>query len=85
MPLIQLTPLSARHLSFTEREEIALLRAQQVPVREIARQLARSPSTIFRKLRRNAATRRATRLPPGIAQWKDVFSYNSPTPPRPWH
>ena len=61
MPLIQLTPLSGRSLSFSERE-IALLRAQQVPVREIARQLARAPSTISRKLRRNAATRRATRL-----------------------
>ena len=31
MPLIQLTPLSGRSLSFSERE-IALLRAQQVPV-----------------------------------------------------
>jgi len=61
MPLIQLTPLSGRSLSSSERE-IALLRAQQVPVREIARQLARAPSTISRKLRRNAATRRATRL-----------------------
>ena len=71
MPSIQLTPLSGRYLSFTEREEIALLRAQQVGVREIARRLARSPSTISRELRRNAATRcgqldyRA-----GTAQWK---------------
>jgi transposase, IS30 family len=85
MPLIQLTPLFGRYLSFTEREEIALLRAEQVPVREIARQLARAPSTISRKLRRNAATRRATRLSRRVAQWKDVFSYNAPSPPRPWH
>ena len=57
MPLIQLAPLSGRYLSFAEREEIALLRAQDVAVREIARLLARSPSTISHELRRNAATR----------------------------
>jgi IS30 family transposase len=50
-------PLSGRYLSFVEREEIAILRAQQVGVREIARRLGRSPSTISRELRRNAATR----------------------------
>jgi IS30 family transposase len=50
-------PLSGRYLSFTEREEIALLRAQGHPVREIARQLGRTASTISRELRRNAATR----------------------------
>jgi IS30 family transposase len=50
-------PLSGRYLSFTEREEIALLRAQGCGVREIARQVARAPSTISRELRRNAATR----------------------------
>ena len=45
------------YLSLAEREQIALLRAQSQGVREIARQLARSPSTISRELRRNAATR----------------------------
>jgi len=40
-----------------EREQIALLRVQQHGVREIARQLARSASTISRELRRNAASR----------------------------
>ena len=40
-----------------EREEIAILRAQGAGVREIARRLGRSPSTISRELRRNAATR----------------------------
>jgi len=50
-------PLSGRYLSFAEREEIALLRAQECGVREIARELGRSPSTISRELRRNAATR----------------------------
>ena len=49
-------PLSGRYLSFGEREEIALLRAQKCGVREIARQLGRSPSTISRELRRNAGT-----------------------------
>jgi IS30 family transposase len=71
MPSIQLGPLSGRYLSFTEREEIALLRARNIGVREIARRLTRSPSTISRELRRNAATR-SGRLDyrAGIAQWK---------------
>jgi len=49
--------LSGRYLSFAEREEIALLRAQTLGVREIARRVGRSPSTISRELRRNAGTR----------------------------
>src|SRR6266498_4101947 len=57
MPAVSLRPLSGRYLSFTERDEIALLRAGGAGVREIARQLRRSPSTISRELRRNAATR----------------------------
>jgi len=66
-----LAPHSGRYLSFAEREELALLRAQGHGVREIARCLGRSPSTVSRELRRNAATRggmlayRAT-----VAQWK---------------
>jgi IS30 family transposase len=44
-------------LQFAEREEIALLRAQGHGVREIARRLERTASTISRELRRNAATR----------------------------
>ena len=50
-------PLSGRYLSFGEREEIAILHAQDHSVRGIARGLGRSPSTISRELRRNAATR----------------------------
>jgi transposase len=50
-------PLSGRHLSFAEREEIALRRAGGEGVREIARHLGRAASTISRELRRNAATR----------------------------
>jgi transcriptional regulator with XRE-family HTH domain len=57
MASIQLTPSSGRYLSFVEREEIALLQAQDIGVREIARRLGRDPSTISRELRRNAATR----------------------------
>jgi IS30 family transposase len=57
MPSVRLGPPSGRYLSFAEREEIALLRARSCGVREIARQLGRSPSTISRELRRNAATR----------------------------
>src|SRR5512135_2416890 len=57
MPTVTQAPLSGRYLSFTEREEIAILRARECGVREIARSLSRSPSTISRELRRNAATR----------------------------
>jgi IS30 family transposase len=57
MPSVALGPPSGRYLSFAEREEIALLRARGCGVRVIARALGRSPSTISRELRRNAATR----------------------------
>src|SRR4051812_30397584 len=50
-------PLSGRSLSFAEREEIAIWRAQRHGGRETARRLERAPSTISRELRRNAATR----------------------------
>jgi IS30 family transposase len=57
MPPISLGPVSGRYLSFAEREEIAILHAQRVGVRAIARHLGRAPSTISRELRRNASTR----------------------------
>ena len=41
MPPILLAPLSGRYLSFGEREEIAILYAQRLGVREIARRLNR--------------------------------------------
>src|SRR3954470_20423679 len=47
-------PVSCRYLCFVEREEIALLRAEGKGVREIAREIGRSPSTISRELSRNA-------------------------------
>ena len=57
MPPISLAPPSGRYLSFGEREDIALLKARGAGARAIARRLGRSPSTISRELRRNAATR----------------------------
>jgi IS30 family transposase len=49
-------PASGRYLSFAEREDLAILHARSGGVREIARQMGRSASTISRELRRNAAT-----------------------------
>jgi IS30 family transposase len=68
---IDLSSSAGRYLSFHEREEIAVLKAQGAGVREIARQVARDPSTISRELRRNAATR-SGRLEyrASVAQWK---------------
>src|ERR1017187_8495644 len=57
MPPLTLAPVSGRYLSFTEREEIAVLLAGGSGVREIARQLGRAPSTVSRELQRNAAIR----------------------------
>lgn len=57
MPPLDLGPVSGRYLSFSEREEIAILHEKEVGVREIARRLGRDPATISRELRRNASTR----------------------------
>jgi hypothetical protein len=57
MPPTTQAPVPGRYLSFAEREEIAILRAQRLGVRAIARRVGRSPSTISRELRRNASTR----------------------------
>ena len=57
MPNLNLQTLSGRYLSFAEREEIALLRAEGLGVCEIAERLERSASTVSRELNRNAATR----------------------------
>ena len=62
--------VSGRFLSFSEREDIAILRAQDLGVREIARRLNRNPSTISRELRRNASTRTwRLEYKASIAQW----------------
>ena len=71
-----MTPLSldepsGRYLSFAEREEIALLKAQDKGVREIAREIGRDPGTVSRELRRNAATRSGKQVYRAVvAQWK---------------
>jgi len=71
MPPISLAEPSVRFLRFAEREEVAMLRAQHLGVREIARRLSRSPSTISRELRRNAATRCGKlEYRASVAQWK---------------
>jgi IS30 family transposase len=57
MPPITFAPVSGRYLSLAERDEIAILHAQNLGVREIARRVGRAPSTISRELRRNASTR----------------------------
>src|SRR5919199_6429508 len=46
MPPLSLAEPTGRYLSFQEREELALLRAKQVGVREIARMIGRDPATI---------------------------------------
>ncbi|MGW6485444.1 IS30 family transposase [Streptomyces sp. NPDC055059] len=71
MPPISLDEPTGRYLSFAEREEIALLRAQEFGVREIARRVGRDAGTISRELRRNAATRRGKPVYRAlVAQWK---------------
>ena len=73
--------LSGRYLSFEEREEIALLRARDLGVREIARHLGRSASTVSRELRRNAATRGGTfEYRASTAQWHAERSAQRPKP-----
>ena len=56
MPSLSLVPMYGRYLSFAEREELALLHARGVGVREIGRRIDRSAPRISRELRRNAAT-----------------------------
>lgn len=52
-------PVSARRLSFAEREEIACRRAAGGSVRAIAATLGRSPSTVSRELRRGTVRRKS--------------------------
>lgn len=73
--------VSGRYLSFAEREDIAVWHAQKLGVREIARRLGRSPSTISRELRRNASTR-TFRLEyrASLAQWHAERRARRPKP-----
>ncbi len=70
---------TGRYLSFAEREEIALLKAQDQGVREIARQIGRDPGTVSRELRRNAATRSGKKeYRASVAQWKSDMAFKRP-------
>jgi IS30 family transposase len=69
-PTSIMAPHSGRYLSFAEREEISICRAYGFGIREIARHLGRSASTISREVRLNAATRGGTlTYRATIAQW----------------
>ncbi len=73
--------MCGRCLSFAQREEIGLLWAQDVGVREIARRIERSPSTVSRELRRNAATRGGKlEYRASVAQWKAELVAKRPKP-----
>jgi IS30 family transposase len=79
MPPLSLAEPTGRYLSFSEREEIALLKAQGQGVRAIARELDRDPGTISRELRRNAATRGGKgEYRAGVAQWKAQMAARRP-------
>jgi IS30 family transposase len=78
MPTVAQAPPSGRYLSLAEREEIAVLRAGGCGVREIARRLGRSPSTISRELRRNAPARGGYRAT--TAQWHAERRARRPKP-----
>jgi len=67
MPTLELSEPTGRYLSMAERDEVAVLQSQ-VSVREIARQLGRSPSTISRELRRNATGGDPARYRASVAQ-----------------
>lgn len=81
MPSLDIAPLTGRYLSFLEREDIAVLHAQGVGVREIGRRVGRSASTISRELRRNAATRGGKlQYRASVAQWKAEILSLRPKP-----
>jgi IS30 family transposase len=81
MPPMNLAEPTGRYLSFAEREEIAVFRAQGHGVREIARALGRDPGTISRELRRNTATRAGERVyRASVAQWKAELAARRPKP-----
>src|SRR3546814_16756348 len=75
---LKFTP-TGRYLSFAEREEIALLRARDKGVREIARAIGRDPGTVSRELRRNASTRGGKlEYRASVAQWKADMAAKRP-------
>ena len=71
--------LKGRCLTFAEREEIALCRAKQMGIRQIAAKLDRSPSTISRELRLNVETGRGYRATTAHALAYDRASRAKPS------
>lgn len=63
-------------MCLAQRSHIALLRAQDKGVREIARTIGRDPGTVSRELRRNAAT------PSGKLEYRASSRSGKPTWPR---
>lgn len=49
-----------QHLSIMERENLLVMRSQMISIREIARRMGRSASTISRELKRNIPSKRAS-------------------------
>ncbi|CCG01505.1 IS30 family transposase [Blastococcus saxobsidens] len=81
IPPVQLAEPNGRYLSVSEREEIAPDRAAGLGVREIARRLERSPSTISRELARGCLTRRpAGRYKASVAQARAEARARRPKP-----
>jgi len=56
------------HLNINEKTVISLLASSDVSIRETAKQLGRSPSTISRELKRNQTNERDSRYIPSKAQ-----------------
>ena len=63
---------SYKHLSLHERENIAVWRAEGLPLREVARRLGRDPGTICRELKRNAPPIRPGRYLPARAHLRST-------------
>jgi IS30 family transposase len=72
MRTVSSEPPSGRYLSFAEREDLAIMKAQELGVREMARRLGRCPSTISRELRRNETTLGTYRASSAhwLAEWR---------------
>lgn len=74
-------PTIGRYLTFPEREDIAIEVAKGTGINAIARKLGRSPSTISRELKRNAATRSGSfDYRASTAQWHADRSARRPKP-----
>jgi IS30 family transposase len=74
-------PIIGRYLAFPEREDIAIELAKGSGIRAIACKLGRSPSTISREVRRNAATRGGNfDYRASAAQWHSDRAARRPKP-----